>query len=232
MKLFWQQIPSTVITEILCSNRLDGVVLDNEHGCFNNTDLCQSIQIATLSNKKVFVRITNIDEQLIRMVLDHGATGIILSTTEDVNDFIRLKSLCKYPPLGVRGQGLVRENFWGEKDLKTQRTPMVIPQIETINGVIEAKKIYEHCEGPMLVGPYDLSASCGDVGNFKNPYFINHLNTLKIIAGKKLGYHIVKDIEGQLEDLKDSNFLAFGLDTLFLIDGVKSVDKIAGSAFL
>ena len=32
MKLFWQQIPSPVITEIFCSNSFDGVVLDLEHG--------------------------------------------------------------------------------------------------------------------------------------------------------------------------------------------------------
>ena len=136
MKLFWQQIPNTTITEILCNTKFDGVVLDNEHGCFNNVDFCQCIQVATLSKKRVFVRITNIDEQLVRMVLDHGASGIILSTTENSLDVIKLMNLCRYPPIGKRGQGLVRENFWGKNDITRGREPMVIPQIETINGVL------------------------------------------------------------------------------------------------
>ena len=229
MKLFWQQIPNTTITEILCNTKFDGVVLDNEHGCFNNVDLCQCIQVATLSKKRVFVRITNIDEQLVRMVLDHGASGIILSTTESALDVIKLMNLCRYPPIGTRGQGLVRENFWGKNGITRSREPMVVPQIETINGVIAAKEIYEICKGPILVGPYDLSASCGDVGNFKNENFIKHLRMLRSVVGKDLGYHIVKDVKGQIEDLKYSKFLAFGLDTLFLIDGVEAIERIAGS---
>ena len=39
MKLAWQQIPSTVITEIFCNGKFDGVVLDTEHGCFNDEDV-------------------------------------------------------------------------------------------------------------------------------------------------------------------------------------------------
>ena len=35
MILSWQQIPSPLISEIM-SHNFDGVVLDTEHGCFNN----------------------------------------------------------------------------------------------------------------------------------------------------------------------------------------------------
>ena len=56
MKLAWQQIPSTVISDLLCQNKLDGVVLDAEHGCFNNEMIYNCIQLITAYGKKCFVR--------------------------------------------------------------------------------------------------------------------------------------------------------------------------------
>ena len=46
MKLSWQQIPATIVSEMLCDD-FDGVVLDTEHGCFNNETLYNCIQIIT-----------------------------------------------------------------------------------------------------------------------------------------------------------------------------------------
>ena len=82
MKLLWQQIPSSVITEIFCSSSFDGVVLDLEHGHFNNETLYSCIQVGTLLNKKVFARFSHLDRQCIRMCLDAGISGVILSTVE------------------------------------------------------------------------------------------------------------------------------------------------------
>jgi len=222
MKLLWQQIASTTITEILCSTKLDGVVLDLEHGCFNNSDIYQSIQIASLKRKKVLVRITDIDKSLVRMVLDANADGIILSTVESVSNFMNLYKICDYNL--QRGQGLVRENFWGEKPF-SKRLPLIIPQIETKAGVVISDSLSNVYSGPVLVGPYDLSASCGEVGNFNNEEFKSGMRMLKKTFGTKLGYHIVKDVDKQIEGLKDSEFLAFGMDSLFLIDGIKRIEE-------
>ena len=52
MRLAWQQIPSTVISDILCQNDLDGVVLDSEHSCYNKETLYSCIQVVSLNNKK------------------------------------------------------------------------------------------------------------------------------------------------------------------------------------
>jgi 2-keto-3-deoxy-L-rhamnonate aldolase RhmA len=39
MNVIIQTIPSTLISELLASSKLDGVILDTEHGCFNNETL-------------------------------------------------------------------------------------------------------------------------------------------------------------------------------------------------
>ena len=86
MNLTLQTISSTVISEILCKTNFDGVVLDTEHGCFNNENLYSCIQVITSMNKKCFVRVTDLNKRLIRMCLDAGVDGLIFSTVENINN--------------------------------------------------------------------------------------------------------------------------------------------------
>lgn len=242
MKLFWQQIPSPVITEIFCSQSFDGVVLDLEHGHFNNETLYSCIQVGTLCNKAVLARVSHLDKQVIRMCLDAGISGIILSTVETREQAHEFYDYCTYPYRtrqeefksdskgvvrksfltetgGTRGQGLVRENMWGLKPLNF-RKPLIIPQIETVKGVENIKYISSLKFDYYLVGPYDLSASLGKVGDFSSPEFQGCLKTLKDFTGDKLGFHIPSNLREQLPEYKDYKFLALGMDTTFLTEKI------------
>ena len=243
MKLFWQQIPSPVITEIFCSSSFDGVVLDLEHGHFNNETLYSCIQVGTLLNKKVFARFSYLDRQCIRMCLDAGISGVILSTVETFEQAKEFYDYCIYPfknqvekfdqdnrgvirksivteTGGKRGQGLVRENLWGMKPLELRR-PIIIPQIETIKGVENIDHRSSIDFDYYLVGPYDLSASLGSVGDFNNSGFKNCLEKLKNTTRKKIGFHIPSDIKNKFKDYKDYPFLALGMDTTFIAEKIE-----------
>ena len=140
MKLAWQQIPSPVISEILCNVGLDGVVIDTEHGFFNNETLFACIQVINLSKKLCYVRITEPNKSLARACLDSGVDGLIFSTVESTIDCDRIHEMCKYPRHGgKRGLGLVRQNKWGAKEL-VSAPPKIIAQIETIEGVSPKRK--------------------------------------------------------------------------------------------
>ena len=242
MKLFWQQIPSPVITEIFCSQSFDGVVLDLEHGHFNNETLYSCIQVGTLCNKAVLARVSHLDKQVIRMCLDAGISGIILSTVETVDQAQEFFDYCIYPYRkrkesfktdqtgvirknfltetgGKRGQGLVRENMWGAKPL-TFRRPLIIPQIETVSGANNIKDISQLDFDYYLVGPYDLSASLGKVGDFSSPEFQECLKRLKDFAGYKLGFHIPSKLRDEWPKYKDYKLLALGMDTTFLTEKI------------
>lgn len=248
MKLFWQQIPSPVITEIFCSSSLDGVVLDLEHGHFNNETLYSCIQVGTLLNKKVFARFSHLDIQCIRMCLDAGISGVILSTVETFEQAKEFYDYCIYPfknqvekfeqdnqgvirkslvaeTGGKRGQGLVRENLWGMKPLELRR-PIIIPQIETVKGVENIDRISSINFDYYLVGPYDLSASLGSVGDFNSAEFKSSLEKLKKTTGNKLGFHVPSDIKSKIEDYKDYSFLALGMDTTFMIEKIKETSSL------
>ena len=196
MKLLWQQISNCTITEILCNSKFDGVVFDLEHGCYNNETLYNCIQICNLKNKLCFIRVTYLDKTVIRMCLDAGCTGVIFSTIEDFRQAEEAYNFCFYPPKGSRGQGLVRENKWGQEDFLL-RSPIIVAQIETQRGLKNIDSISQVNFDYYMIGPYDLSASLGCIGDFNSFLYNDAIKTLKSKLGDKLGYHIVKNIKDQ-----------------------------------
>jgi 2-dehydro-3-deoxyglucarate aldolase len=227
MRLCWQQIPSTVISDILCHNSLDGVVLDTEHSAFNSETLYACIQVIALNGKKCFVRLTEVNKTTIRMCLDAGCHGIIFSTIETERQAQEVSDFTRYPNQGGRrGLGLVRQNTWGLKKLVTN-PPILIAQIETIAGVknvnnIWNKDVFDYC----MIGPYDLSASLGDPGNFETKDFINAVNSVKDCVGiEKMSVHIPDNVENQLKKYKDFGIIALGMDTTFIIEKYREIEN-------
>ena len=93
MILSWQQVPSPVISEIMCIG-YDGVVLDTEHSCYNIETLFSCIQVIKLRGKKCFVRLTEISNTMIRCCLDAGVDGLIFSTVETAEQCEKIKQYC------------------------------------------------------------------------------------------------------------------------------------------
>jgi 2-keto-3-deoxy-L-rhamnonate aldolase RhmA len=248
MRVLWQQISSPIITEIFCSSNFDGVVFDLEHGCFNNETLYSCIQVCDLNKKISLIRVPYLDRSVIRMALDANCSGVILSTVEDEDEAQEFYDYCIYPYKkreehlkadargvvrrnyltktgGLRGQGLVRENHWGQDNL-IFRKPLLIPQIETIKGVDNIEEISQIDFDYYMVGPYDLSASVGSVGDFKSKGFKNAIERLKKSIGPKLGFHLPSKINEQYKNYKDYEFLALGMDSTFLVESLNNISEL------
>lgn len=222
MKFSWQQIPSPVVSEILTIN-FDGVVIDTEHGCFNNETLFSCIQVVKLKNKKCFVRLTEVNKTQIRYILDAGADGLIFSTIETEEQCRRIVEFSCYSPRGRRGLGLVRQNEWGEMPLVSE-DPILIPQIETKKGVENLEQIVKFNFDYYLIGPYDLSLSLEDPGNFNNPKFLLYINKINdIIAENKRAVHIPKDVNQEIKKYKNYGLKCLGMDTIAIIEYNKGV---------
>ena len=224
MRLAWQQIPSTVISDILCQNKLDGVVIDTEHACYSNETLYGCIQVVTSNNKKCFVRLGKDDKNMIKYCLDAGVDGLIFSTVESGEEAKQIKELCKYPKQGgLRGLGLVRQNKWGlAKDL-ISASPILIAQIETLKAVNNIKEItgFDY----YMIGPYDLSASLGCPAQFDNPLFTKSVNKVKkYISSKKMAVHIPKDVKKEIKKYVDYGIIAVGMDTTALIESYREME--------
>ena len=104
---------------------------------------------------------------------------------------------------------------------------------EAIKAVDNLDEIFslDHIDG-YFIGPYDLSASMGIPGDFKNKKFLNILKKISEI-GKKYkissGIHSVStDALKAIEYIKkDFNMIAYSLDSLFIrecaISGLKKI---------
>ena len=231
----WITIGDNKVTEILSISGFDWLAVDLEHSTINIEQAGDLIRIISMNQKTPLVRLTNLDENLIKRVMDAGAGGIIvpnISTREQVKKAV---SATRYPPFGNRGVGLDRAQGYGTKFneyLDWQKEgPIVIAQIENISAIKNLNDIFsEKGLDGFLIGPYDLSCSMGIPGDFNNPKFIDTVNLILDIgkeSGIAIGTHIV---EPDLNLLKESihkgyNFIAYSVDIRMLSDTATKARK-------
>lgn len=224
----WQQIPSPVVTEILCNTKLDGVVLDTEHGMWNPETIFNCIQVGSLKGKEVFVRFTECNETLVRGCLDAGAEGVVFARVDSLEYAQEIKKVCCFPRFGgSRGLGLVRENMWGRLPLMAQR-PLMIIQIENEAGVKLAHYLKRLDFDYYMIGPYDLSADLGVPGDFSSHKYRNAVDcVVEEVGVEKMGCHLVKNEQVRMEGDKIGKFgfIALSMDTLLLSEGLQWIDN-------
>ena len=230
MKLSWQQIPSTVITEILCQTNIEGVVIDTEHGCFNPETLYNCIQITTLNKKKCFVRLISANKKMIRRCLDAGCDGLIFSMIENESQLKNVSEYARYPKFGgSRGLGLVRENRWGLTDELIKEPPVLVAQIETVQGANNLENILsENLFDYIMIGPYDLSASLGVPGKFDDKKYLSCVDDIASkVSREKMAVHIPNNIENELKKYENYGIIALGMDTTFILEKYLEIEKYA-----
>jgi len=162
-------MPLPEIAEIMVEVGFDWLFVDTEHAPFNAKDALKILQ--TAGNRcPCVVRIPANHEVWIKKALDIGADGIIAPQVNSAEEAERIVRLCKYPPEGVRSVGIGRAHKYGLgfKDYveKANDKVAVILQAENTNAL---KNISEIVRVPgidaIFIGPYDLSASMGKMGN-------------------------------------------------------------------
>jgi len=231
----WISLGHTAIAEIMAKAGFDWLVVDMEHSAITLDQAQQLMQVIELSGVTALVRVGENNPVLIKRVMDAGAHGVIVPMVNSASDAIKAVNAVKYPPIGTRGVGLARAqgyglHFEGYKDWVNKES-IVIVQIEHIDAIKNLEEILK-VEGvdAGIIGPYDLSASMGHPGDFKRiemeealKKFTDTCRKLK----KSAGFHVVApDSEEFKKKLGQGfNFLAFGLDTLFL--AIKCKDELS-----
>ena len=162
-------IPAPEVAEIMIESGFDWLFIDTEHSAFNSRDALRILQTAG-DRCPCVVRIPGNDEVWIKKALDIGADGIIaprVGSAAEAEDIVRL---CKYPPRGVRSVGIGRAHKYGlgfsQYVTRANDEVAVIIQAETTDAL---KNIADIVRVPgidaVFIGPYDLSASMGKMGN-------------------------------------------------------------------
>jgi 2-keto-3-deoxy-L-rhamnonate aldolase RhmA len=124
-----------------------------------------------------------------------GAAGIIAPMINSAKQAEQVVRWAKYAPLGTRGVGVGRAHGYGfafqEYVSRANEETVVVVQAEHIDAVNNIEAIV-HVPGVdvVLVGPYDLSASLGRLGEVTHPEVVSaieHVTRVCWAAHRPLG---------------------------------------------
>jgi 2-keto-3-deoxy-L-rhamnonate aldolase RhmA len=180
----WVTLESPTITEVAVTLGYDWVCIDAEHGHLDFKEILEHVRVTRNTETTPLVRIQEIEQGLIKRVLDIGAEGILVPQVYSAEEVERAVRFAKYPPWGIRGVGGERATGWGlSRRAATQAANneiMVIPLMETvaageaIGAILDVRGV-----DAIFCGPADYSASAGYLGEWEGPGVAEQLLAIK-----------------------------------------------------
>jgi 2-keto-3-deoxy-L-rhamnonate aldolase RhmA len=170
----WISSASPIVAEAMGHAGFDWGVVDMEHAPLDLMNVVHLLQ--ALGNTKMVgvVRVPWNDAVMVKRVLDAGATTVLFPFVQNADDARRAVAATRYPPAGQRGMsGMSRASKFGTVPnyLKAADAGMgVIVQLETPQALAQLEAIAA-VDGvdALFVGPADLSAAMGHLGQFTHP---------------------------------------------------------------
>lgn len=170
----WTGLASHVSAEVLANTGFDWLVLDTEHSPNELPMVNMQLQAMASGRAHPVVRPPWNDMVAIKRYLDIGVQTLLIPYVQNAEEARSAVASTRYPPHGVRGYAAAARasNFGRIKDypLRCEAELCVLVQVETPLALqnIEEIAAVEGVDG-IFIGPGDLSASMGHVGNPKHP---------------------------------------------------------------
>lgn len=228
----WCSLCSPIAAEVVCYSGFDWLLLDTEHSPNDLQEIYAQLQASAPGTAHSVVRPAWNDPVLIKRYLDIGAQTILLPYVQNADEAAAAVAATRYPPLGIRGvTGSGRAARYGRvKDYlkKANDEICVLVQVETREALAQLDKIatVPGVDG-VFVGPSDLSASFGHIGNPAHPEVqaaIEDAGRRIRKAGKGAGILTVDETEARRYIGWGYNFAAVGVDIVTL---AKATDALA-----
>ncbi len=228
----WLGLPDATCAEICAGAGFDWLVIDAEHGPFDLRSALTHLQAIAAYDVSPIVRPVSDDRNLLKQLLDLGAQTLLVPMIESAEQAAALVQSVRYPPAGVRGLGtaLARAARWNRTPDYLRRANeqiCLIVQVETISAMknLSSTLKVEGVDG-VFIGPSDLSASMGHIGNAGHPEVIevieNAIQEIKA-AGKAAGILSLDPSLTQGYIDKGASFIGVGVDTLLLANGARQL---------
>lgn len=229
----WCGITDPRYLEAIAEYDFDAVVLDMQHGFFDETSIQNGISTLVARGKAPLVRIPLARWDTASRVLDFGALAVIapmINTADDARAFV---SATRFVPLGERSfgprhaaslYGIDSNEYLQEFD----RCSLALAMIETREACNNLDEIInvEGIDG-VLIGPGDLSISFRQ-NPVPDAYGVDTIDAVKDIvsrckqAGKKTAaFSFDPEAANMLNELA-VDIISVGLDATYIADGVKS----------
>lgn len=218
------------IAEVLADVGFDWLFIDGEHGPLESAELLAILQ-AVGRRIPCIVRVPTAAEVPIKKALDLGAAGIIAPQVNTPEQAANVVSWSRYAPAGTRGVGLARAHGYGQRFQEYVESAndqvAVIVQAEHADAVNNIDAIAQvPGVDAVLLGPYDLAASLGKMGQVDDPVVleaIDRITTACQAAGIPLGYFGVNAAAVRPYRDRGYTLLVASVDTLLLGGAAKRI---------
>ena len=216
----WASLGSPITTEVLGVAGFDWLLLDAEHAPNDVLTLVPQLMALKDSVSAPVVRPPWNDTVIIKRLLDAGFHNFLIPFVESAAEARRAVAATRYPPAGVRGVSVSqRSNRYGSVPdyLKLINDNIaVMVQIESRAGVEAAASIAatDGIDG-LFVGPSDLAASFGQLGNANHPEVqeaMARVYAAAKAAGKAIGTLAPVEADARRYMQMGATFVAVGSD--------------------
>jgi 2-keto-3-deoxy-L-rhamnonate aldolase RhmA len=225
----WIHMCSPIGVEVIALAGFDVAIIDHEHGPSDFLNTISLMQALSATDTTPVMRVPWNDHVYMKRALDIGARGIIIPSVDTAEQARAAVAACRYPPDGIRGSayGLVRASDYGmAADQFFDELPgnvVIMCQIESVTAVENVEEIAA-VEGVdvLFMGPVDLSASMGIMGQTDHPDLIAmRARAEKAIkaAGKWMGGLAVKGDSVQAMKERGYDIVTGVSDVSLLRDG-------------
>lgn len=218
--------PSSIWPKVVATTGLDFVFIDTEHTPLNRETVSHMCHVYNALNLAPLVRIPSPDPYSANMVLDGGASGVIVPYVETMEQVKQLVGAVKYKPL----KGKKLQNRYSDDGKPGDETLYdyleqynagnililnieSVPAIDALDEMLSAKGV----DG-VLIGPHDLSFSLGIPEQYDHPKFKEAVMTIIGKARHKnvgAGIHVFYEsgFQQEIEWAKQgANFIVHGSD--------------------
>ncbi len=224
----WVHLASSYSTEICAGAGFDWLLLDSEHAPNDLRSMLTQLQaVAGYPDTHPVVRVPcghgHMGTTLIKQYLDLGVQTILVPMVDTPEQAQAVVEATRYPPHGIRGMGGARASRWGRIARYAQEANdeiCVLVQIESRLALdnIEAIAAVEGVDG-LFIGPADLSASLGHVGELNHPAVraaIDDAFARIVKTGKAAGFLTADEDLSRRSIGQGVTFMAVGLDVNLL----------------
>ena len=235
----WLGLPDTTAAEIAAGAGFDWLLIDHEHAPFELADILAHLQAIAPYAVAPVVRPVDDDPSLLKKLLDIGVQTFLVPMVETAEQAQAIVRALRYPPAGTRGLGtsLARAAAWGQVadyQHKANDEICLLVQVETVAALDNLARILavDGVDG-VFIGPSDLSASMGHVGDPGHAEVVEAVSAALgtiAAAGKLAGVLCVDPALVEAYRACGANFIGVGVDTLILAQGARRLARVFKSA--
>ncbi len=221
----WSCSGSALVAEICAGAGLDIVLIDGEHSPVWLESILAQLQAIAAYPVTPLVRAPIGDTVIVKQLLDLGAQNLLIPMVNSAEQAAEMVAAVRYPPAGVRGVGsaLARSARWSRIDDYLSRADGLVSlyvQIETVDGLANVDEIaaVDGVDG-LLVGPADLAASMGLLGQQTHPDVVAAVETAiaaGTAAGKPVGVNAFDPVAADRYLAAGARWVLVGADVALL----------------